>query len=176
MVCTTFLHSCEIDVPLEDRDVQDLLDTVRQRTGRNWQAVPTRTVVTRSLFKKSKTQLFGLYLYVGGIGPWQQINFYSSNENASSINVYVTLDVIAAYLMGILNGAGIYPDKHTNKPDISNELMADCMNMVRQELIDTGIIDKTVPPMMVADAVISKINAMQQQIESLKNPLNNKNL
>jgi hypothetical protein len=35
--------------------------------------------------------------------------------------------------------------------------MADCMAMVRQELIEAGVIDKSVPPMMVADAVVAHI-------------------
>lgn len=34
------------------------------------------------------------------------------------------------------------------------EMMAECMDMVRQELIQAGVISKEVPPMMVADAVM----------------------
>lgn len=33
--------------------------------------------------------------------------------------------------------------------------MADCMHMVRQELIEAGIVEKSVPPMMVANAVLA---------------------
>lgn len=36
--------------------------------------------------------------------------------------------------------------------------MADCMDMVRQELIEAGIVDKAVPPMMVANAVVYYMN------------------
>lgn len=36
-------------------------------------------------------------------------------------------------------------------------LMAGCMDMVRQELIEAGVIDKAVPPMMVANAVLAHI-------------------
>lgn len=39
----------------------------------------------------------------------------------------------------------------------STDLMAQCMDMVRSELIEAGIIDKTVPPMMVANAVCAHI-------------------
>lgn len=35
------------------------------------------------------------------------------------------------------------------------EAMAECMNMVRQDLITAGVVDKSVPPMMLAEAVIA---------------------
>jgi hypothetical protein len=35
--------------------------------------------------------------------------------------------------------------------------MADCMDMVRQELIEAGVIEASVPPMMLADAIIAHI-------------------
>lgn len=40
--------------------------------------------------------------------------------------------------------------------------MADCMDMVRQELIEATIIEKTVPPMMVANAVMKYINECRE--------------
>ena len=39
------------------------------------------------------------------------------------------------------------------------ELMAECMDMVRQELIEAGIIDKSVPPMMLPEAIVRAIRA-----------------
>lgn len=41
------------------------------------------------------------------------------------------------------------------------EMMAECMDMVRQELIQAGVISKEVPPMMVGDAVVA---AMQSAV------------
>ncbi|GAB3416848.1 hypothetical protein NX774_12015 [Massilia agilis] len=41
--------------------------------------------------------------------------------------------------------------------NLATQGMADCMDMVRQELIEAGIIDKSVPPMMVANAVIAHL-------------------
>lgn len=35
------------------------------------------------------------------------------------------------------------------------EAMAECMDMVRQDLITAGVVDKSVPPMMLAEAVIA---------------------
>lgn len=37
------------------------------------------------------------------------------------------------------------------------EAMAECMDMVRQDLITAGIIDKAVPPMMLPEAVIASV-------------------
>lgn len=37
------------------------------------------------------------------------------------------------------------------------ELMAECMSMVRDDLIEAGIVDRTVPPMMVPEAVLSAV-------------------
>lgn len=34
-----------------------------------------------------------------------------------------------------------------------SRLMGECMDMVRQDLIDAGVIEKTVPPMMIPEAV-----------------------
>lgn len=39
------------------------------------------------------------------------------------------------------------------------EGMAECMDMVRQDLIEAGIIDKSVPPMMVPEAVVSTLRS-----------------
>lgn len=39
------------------------------------------------------------------------------------------------------------------------EGMAECMDMVRQELISAGIISKDVPPMMVPEAVVSALHS-----------------
>lgn len=39
--------------------------------------------------------------------------------------------------------------------------MADCMDMVRQELIEAGIIDNTVAPMFIANAVHARIKALE---------------
>jgi hypothetical protein len=51
-------------------------------------------------------------------------------------------------------------DRRSNpllQPDIAEQNMrgmAECMDMVRQELIQAGIVEATVPPMMVANAVV----------------------
>lgn len=103
MTCTTFLHDGELNQPVPQPEIQILIDTVRKVTGQNWQVVPlpARRV---GLFRRQAQTLYGVYVYVGGIGPWQQINFYREGSK-SSINLYVPLEVVAAYFYGLWNGA-----------------------------------------------------------------------
>lgn len=46
--------------------------------------------------------------------------------------------------------------------DLNMRGMADCMDMVRSELIEAAIIDKSVPPMMVANAVLAHVMELKQ--------------
>lgn len=104
MVMTTFLHDGELNQVLPDPNVQTLLDEVRKISGENWQIVAHPiTVRTHFGFKTKTITLYGLYVYVGGMGPWQCINFYSSPEEFS-INTMVPLSTIANFLMGICDG------------------------------------------------------------------------
>lgn len=50
----------------------------------------------------------------------------------------------------------------------STELMADCMVMVREELVQAGIVDKTVPPMMVSNAVCAYIARLPKIVDDRK--------
>lgn len=47
--------------------------------------------------------------------------------------------------------------------------MADCMHMVRAELIEAGIIEKTVAPMFIANAVVKKLQEVAQNAEAIRN-------
>ena len=51
-------------------------------------------------------------------------------------------------------------------PIQSMQGMADCMAMVRQELIEAGVITDEVPPMMVANAVLAEIQALRKDAET----------
>jgi DNA repair exonuclease SbcCD ATPase subunit len=48
--------------------------------------------------------------------------------------------------------------------------MADCMDMVRQELIEAGVIDASVAPMFVANVVVTQLASVQKdaEIETLR--------
>lgn len=43
--------------------------------------------------------------------------------------------------------------------DENTQGMADCMDMVRQELIEAGVIDETIAPMFIANAVVARLAA-----------------
>ena len=112
---TTFLHDGELNQVLPDPNVQTLLDEVRKLTGEDWQIVK-HVIEYRKWFKTTYVDSYGLYLYVGGMGPWQQINFYSSPEEFS-INTHVSLGTISNFLMGICNGFH-YNKLKVNKIDV----------------------------------------------------------
>lgn len=104
MTCTTFLHDCELNQKLPDAEAQYILDRVRELSGKDWQVVPLPSFEKKKWFSKKKpVQYYGVYVYIGGIGPWQQINFFSS-ENRSSINLYVTLEEVVAFFLGMYSG------------------------------------------------------------------------
>lgn len=100
MTITTFLHDSELNQRLPDSECQQILEEARERSGKDWQVVPLH-VTRRKWFKVKTETLYGVYVYVGGVGPWQQINFYREGAR-SSINVYVPLEVVAAYFLGML--------------------------------------------------------------------------
>lgn len=100
MTCTTFLHEGELNQPLPDQECQLILEEARKHSGKDWQVVPIH-VIRWKWFRKHVETLYGVYVYVGGVGPWQQINFYREGTR-SSINLYVPLEVVAAYFLGML--------------------------------------------------------------------------
>lgn len=108
MTCTTFLHDGELNQRLPDPELQSLLQEVRKATGRDWQVV-SHTFARRGWFKRP-VALYGLYIYVGGMGPWQQINFYRDGAE-TSINLYVPLELIAAYLYGVISQCPIIKEQ-----------------------------------------------------------------
>ena len=104
MTCTTFLHDGELNQRLPDAEVQAILDEVRKLSGEDWQVVPLPPR-RAGLFRKLQPTYYGVYVYVGGMGPWQQINFWAPPQHGRwSINLYQPLDVVAAYLLGMLGG------------------------------------------------------------------------
>jgi hypothetical protein len=49
-------------------------------------------------------------------------------------------------------------DKET---ELTLQGMADCMDMVRQELVEAGVIDERVPPMFVSEALLTKLRQLR---------------
>lgn len=104
---TTFLHDGELNVPTSNPDLNDVLAKVRKADpSANWQVIErvTKKKCWGGLWMEIKQfRSYELYLYVGGVGPWQQINFYRENSD-SSINVSNSADLVVAFLLGILTG------------------------------------------------------------------------
>jgi hypothetical protein len=44
---------------------------------------------------------------------------------------------------------------------VTMQAMAECMDMVRQELVEAGVIDERVPPMFVSEAVVTKLRQLR---------------
>ena len=119
MSITTFLSENELNIPLKQKAVQEILDEVRETTGEDWQVVPIQTVTGHLWWRKATTD-YGLYVFVGGCGPWQQINFPKSGSE-SSINPYVSIDFVATYLLGILAGVWAAVKQEQPSKDLLNE-------------------------------------------------------
>ena len=106
MVCTTFLHSGELDRPTSNKTINTVLAEVREVTGQNWQVIERFADYSPPWWKFWETPLklpvYELYVYVGGVGPWQQINFY--RDHSWSINLSNSAEHVIAYLFGILAG------------------------------------------------------------------------
>jgi hypothetical protein len=118
MTCTTFLHDSELNKPTTNPHINELLGYVRQETGENWQVIE-REVELKAAFwqKKKKIKLYEVFKYVGGIGPWQCINFCvpSSEENSLAGCLGVESFVIINYMYGILAGAQAVERKHVSE-------------------------------------------------------------
>lgn len=89
MVATTFLHQSELNQPSGNAVLDSILATARAVTGRDYQLVVTRR--KRGLFWKKAEVEYRFYVYVGGVGPWQEITAVQTEREAF------------AYLFGAMN-------------------------------------------------------------------------
>lgn len=105
MTCTTFLHSWELNVPTTNDVINSLLAEIREETGRDYQVIEREYHHAKRWWKKVQppSKFYELYAYVGGMGPWQAINFYRE-KSATSINLRCDADMLVAHFYGILTG------------------------------------------------------------------------
>lgn len=108
MPCTTFLHDGELNQPTSNEMINELLQYARQETGADWQIIE-RTVTPRVPFwrKAKEVKVYEVYKYVGGMGPWQCINFCVENSETESMSGMfgVSAHIVINYLYGMLAGA-----------------------------------------------------------------------
>jgi hypothetical protein len=106
MPITTFLHDGELNIPTRSELLNDLLKEVRTKTGEDWQVIERKVEVhiPAILFWKPRkyAYLYEVYVYVGGVGPWQVINAYRDREH--SINTSNSLELVVNYFYGMLAG------------------------------------------------------------------------
>lgn len=102
MPMTTFLYDSDLNVPTSNKELNEMLKEIRSVTGENWQIIEREK---RRLFRRL-VKVYELYVEVGGIGPFQVINFYRENTG-TSINESNSTELVMAYLTGILAGIQI---------------------------------------------------------------------
>lgn len=112
---TTFLHDSELNRPTSNKTINELLAEVREKTGQDWQVLEMTYVRKTKWWKRGEApkKFYELYVFVGGMGPWQQINFYRESAD-SSINIRVDADALVAYFYGILAGIHSMEMKNVN--------------------------------------------------------------
>jgi hypothetical protein len=107
MVCTTFLSDSELNVPTSNDDLNELLKEVRKVSGEDWQITERMTELPVPAWKfwaaREFVKTYELFVYVGGCGPWQQINFYRDGSDYT-INIRNRCELVMAYLYGIVAG------------------------------------------------------------------------
>lgn len=100
MTCTTYLDESELNVPTSNKEVNDLLKELRTATTEDWQI--TEKFEKTGIFSKGRHS-YQVFKYVGGMGPYQVMNFYKEDAE-SSINFGISADTLMAYMLGILVG------------------------------------------------------------------------
>jgi hypothetical protein len=104
MCITTFLHDSELNVPTSNIELNKVLKELRTASKEDWQLIERHHCV-RGFFGRTKKSynIYELYVFVGGCGPWQLINFYSEGSD-TSINTSNSADKIMAFMLGYLGG------------------------------------------------------------------------
>lgn len=85
--------------------------------------------------------------------PWQAgaLRFSHPYRDEESDSWAASTDNIERFAK-LVEQKAIESQKQTRR---ETEAIAECMDMVRQDLITAGVVDKSVPPMMLAEAVIA---------------------
>jgi len=83
-----------------DKEISSLLKEVNKHYSNSYKL--EQIVISKTLFKKEKIVYEVLY-QLDGSCEYQVINFY--RENARSINVYASAEIVVAYFYGLLGGS-----------------------------------------------------------------------
>ena len=119
---TTFLHDSELNRPTSDKEINYLIGAIRELSADNWQVVEREQRIDPPFLKIWRSykivKYYEIYKYVGGCGPWQQINFYPGPDASSSINASGNATTVSSFLYGLL--AGIHDKRKIHAPSIED--------------------------------------------------------
>jgi len=104
MVMCTYLNDSDYTAPTSNAELNSMLEELKQKTGDDWRLEEEVYEVKRLFRKPKKVALYTLYYHIHSI-EFQIINFYRL-ESETSINVSVSADVMAAFLLGMLADKG----------------------------------------------------------------------
>jgi hypothetical protein len=103
MCICVWLGEAKYTEPTSNKDLNELLQEVREATGDDWRLQEKIRKIRRHWFKGERTvSVYSLYNHLHSI-EFQVINFYCE-EDDYSIHTMCSADVMAAYLTGILTG------------------------------------------------------------------------
>lgn len=103
MPATTYLMKRELLEAKANAELNELITDVRQATGDDWR-VQEQVCWEWKNFRRYHSFLYSVYVGLSNTGEFQIINF-SIQDAKGSINHFVKIDLMMAYLMGILHGA-----------------------------------------------------------------------
>lgn len=103
MCITTFLHDSELNIPTSCKVLNETLLELRKLTKKDWQVIEHVHVKERFFRKAIVHKSYELYVYVGGCGPWQLINFFKEGTG-TTINTVNSNELVIAYMYGMLGG------------------------------------------------------------------------
>lgn len=109
MACCTYLLDHDYTKPTSDGELNDLLAEVRKVTGEDWRirefVSERRRWFRRPVIAKAYELLVGIHS-----GEFQIVNFYRPEADRlayGSMNFINDAGYVAAYLYGVLAGAGV---------------------------------------------------------------------
>lgn len=116
MIATTLSHH-ELNTPVSSEAINEVLALIRKEPGWacTWQVLEEQFLIHPKWYqfwkKPQQKSSYSVFCHIGGFMPWQMINFYRNTE--SSINTYVSEELVVNYLYGVL--AGIHTHKYSAK-------------------------------------------------------------
>lgn len=113
MICT-YLHPHEHNLPIENKQVKEVLDLLRKVSGELWVVHELRRTIGKWWWKKPYNRYI-LMRQTNGI-EFEEMNFYRADSEIT-LNVIVPADIVVAYMYGYMGGytMGQATERHENE-------------------------------------------------------------